>query len=134
MKGRISCLRWKHCSAAVCPLADDWQRHQHIDGERICGWLYELAKDGGEARLRQALPSNAVDRLATVSPALYSRWYAIRKRLREAARSGSRMEAGHRLSLIKAGGIVATTAPQCRQLASLAALAAPRGDAQHGAG
>ena len=131
MKGRIPCPRWEHCSAAVCPLVEDWQRHQHIDGERICGWLYELAKDGGEARLRQALPSTAVDRLATVGPTLCSRWYPIRKRLREAARTGSRMEAGQRLSL-RSGGIDATLVPRCQQAAVPAAMTAPRLDATHG--
>lgn len=100
------CPRWESCSAPVCPLAPDWERLRHVDGERVCGLLCELAKKGGEARLRGALPCALVDRLAEVAPKVAARWYPIRKRLRKASRTGSRMAAGQRLTLPKGGAVV----------------------------
>lgn len=99
------CPRWESCSAPVCPLAPDWERLRHIDGERVCGLLCELVKDGGNARLRGALPSELVDRLAAVGPQMAARWYPVRKRLRKASRTGSRMAAGQRLRRQEGGTV-----------------------------
>lgn len=100
------CPRWDGCSAPVCPLDGDWHRCQHLPGERVCGLLCELAKGGGEARLRAALPCALVDRLAEVGPMLAARWERVRRRLGEASRTGSRMAAGQQLARCKGVAVV----------------------------
>lgn len=111
MTGPRQCPRWENCSAPVCPLAPEWEQFRHLDDERVCGLLCELAKDGGEARLRGALPATLVDRLAEVAPKIEARHYPIRKRLRLASRTGSRIEAGQALARRK-GGAVEVLNPQ----------------------
>ena len=95
-KGAACCPRFDSCNAPVCPL-DDWERAQHLPGERVCGLLCELVKDGGEARLRARVPSDLVDTLAEVCPKVAARWQRIRGELDRASRSGSKLESGQRL-------------------------------------
>jgi len=105
MTGPTLCPRWDGCAAPVCPLASDWNQQRHLDGERVCGLLCELAKHGGEARLRGVLSAVLVDRLTEVAPAIASRWYPIRKRLQRASRTGSRMASGQRLARHNGGSV-----------------------------
>lgn len=95
-KGAARCPRFDSCNAPVCPL-DDWQRAQHLSGERVCGLLCELGKDCGEARLRAVMPSELMDTLAEVCPKVAARWERIRRVLVRAARTGSKLEAVKRL-------------------------------------
>lgn len=99
------CPRWDGCSAPVCPLAGDWRRCGHLDGERICGLLSELVKDGGEARLRGALPVALVDSLTEVAPKVAATYSRIRRGLDRASRSSSRIASGQRLSLCAGGSM-----------------------------
>lgn len=96
-KGAARCPRFDSCNAPVCPLGD-WERAQHLSGERVCGLLCELVKDGGEARLRARVPSDLVDTLAEVCPRVSARWERIRRGLDIASRSGSKLESGTRLN------------------------------------
>lgn len=95
-KGAARCPRFDSCNAPVCPL-DDWQRAQHLSGERICGLLCELVKDGGEARLGSRVPSVLVHTLTDVLPKVSARWGRIRGELDRASRSGSKLDSGSRL-------------------------------------
>lgn len=95
-KGAARCPRFDSCNAPVCSL-DDWQRAQHLPGERVCGLLCELVKDGGEARLRARVPSELVDTLTEVCPNVAARWQRIRSELDRASRSGSKLESGQTL-------------------------------------
>lgn len=106
MIGPRDCPRWEGCSAPVCPLDGAWHRCKHLPGERVCGLMSELVKDGGEARLRASLPSALFNLLAEASPLIASRWGRVRKRLDEASRTGSRMAAGQRLARCKGVAIV----------------------------
>lgn len=133
MTGPNVCPRWDGCAAPVCPLASDWQRHRHLDGERICGLLCELAKDGGEARLRGVLSAVLVDRLAEVAPAITSRWYPIRKRLQRASRTGSRMACGQRLARHKGGSVEVGAATVGQSPATPARVTVPPVSASLGA-
>lgn len=133
MTGPRDCPRWEGCGAPVCPLAHDWQRAQHLDGERVCGLLCELAKDGGEARLRAALSMELVDRLATVGPKVAARWERVRKRLRESARTGSRMAAGQRLAQGRGGAVMDAPATPSDALEAVGATVATGHNAARGA-
>lgn len=98
------CPRWDSCSAPVCPLDPLWRQVPHLCGERVCGYLLELAKPGGEGRIRSALSSNLVERVSEAyreltddrAHAARGRGY-IRAVLSRAATTGSRIESGHRL-------------------------------------
>lgn len=92
-----ACPRFDHCSAPVCPLDCNWQRCTHLSGERVCGLLCELVKDGGEARLRGCVPAKLVDTLAAVAPALSSAHGCVRRQLRRAALSSSKLASAQRL-------------------------------------
>jgi hypothetical protein len=110
------CPRWDSCSAPVCPLETDWRRCDHLDGERVCGLLSELVKDGGEARLRGVLPAALVDTLTEVAPMVAARLYRIRRALERASRTSSRMASGQCLARYVRGAIegadrAATNAP-----------------------
>jgi hypothetical protein len=91
------CPRYENCSAPICPLDCDWQRRTHLSGERVCGLLCELVKQGGEARLRGSLRSELVDTLARVAPDISARWRRVRARLETAALSPSKVASGQRL-------------------------------------
>jgi len=95
-RGAARCPRFDGCNAPICPL-DDWQRAQHLPGERVCGLLCELVKEGGEARLRARLPSELVDTLTEVCPSVAARWQRIRSELDRASHSGSKLESGQSL-------------------------------------
>lgn len=97
------CPRWDGCSSPVCPLAVDGRRCGHIDGERVCGLLSELVKDGGESRLRGVIPAALVDTLIETAPKVAARLYRIRRVLERASRSSSCMAAGQRLSRCAGG-------------------------------
>lgn len=127
------CPRWEGCVAPVCPLATDWERHRHLDGERVCGLLCELAKEGGEARLRGVLSAVLVDRLAEVAPAIASRWYPIRKRLQRASRTGSRVASGQRLARHNGGSVEDATVALGKPPATSARVTVPPVPASCGA-
>ncbi len=45
------CPRFDRCSAPICPLDADWQHRAHLNGEPICIFLREAAKQGGKLRV-----------------------------------------------------------------------------------
>lgn len=96
-KGAARCPRFDCCNAPICPLDPHWPLAQHLPGERVCGLLCELVKDGGEARLRARVPSELVETLAEVCPSVAARWQRIRGELDRASRCGSKLESGQRL-------------------------------------
>lgn len=108
------CPRWESCSATVCPADPLWRQVPHLCGERVCGYLLELAKPGGEGRIRSALSSDFVERIREAYAALSADdgddgaavckgAVYIRAKLRRAAETGSRMDAGRRLRASRDG-------------------------------
>ncbi len=96
------CPRFDHCSAPICPLDCLWQRRTHLPGERVCGLLNELVKQGGKARIGRALSVELVDTVAAVAPAIGARWSDVRHKLRCAALTGSKLASGQRLQNARA--------------------------------
>lgn len=47
-----ACPRYDKCSAPICPVDPNWRRRSHLEGERVCVWLTELSKAGGEEQIR----------------------------------------------------------------------------------
>lgn len=102
------CPRWESCSAPVCPLDPIWRQVPHLRGDRVCAYLTERAKPGGEARLRSILSSDLAEKVSEAYRELSTadchdgmhvergRGY-IRAVLSRAATTGSRIESGRRL-------------------------------------
>lgn len=89
----MACPRYAKCSASICPLDPDWEARFHLPGERVCRWLTELAKPGGEGRIRAALVEVTADQIVQVAPLVYESMGApLRHRIDEAAKTGSMLE------------------------------------------
>src|SRR5690606_15303644 len=58
------CPRWESCSAPVCPADPLWRQVPHLRGDRVCAYLTERAKPGGEARLRSILSSGLAEKVS----------------------------------------------------------------------
>ncbi|MDR6935481.1 hypothetical protein J2X58_000766 [Luteibacter sp. 3190] len=92
MNGRsLRCPRFDSCNANVCPLDPQWPRAEHRQGERVCGLLTELAKVDGQAQVATVLSSEQFDTLVREWPKVEARWGDIRYRLKNAAKTGSRI-------------------------------------------
>lgn len=94
-KGHHACPKFDTCSAPICPLDAQWSARRHLPGERICLWLREAVKPGGDQALREALPITLVEHITAALPAIQSSNSDIRHKLRQAAAAGSKRGAPH---------------------------------------
>lgn len=90
------CPKFDGCSAPICPLDPEWPQACHLEGEAVCLWLRELSKPSGEAVLAHALPGNAVQVIVKAAPNIIARHGPIRRMLKRAAQTGSKVQAGQR--------------------------------------
>lgn len=77
------CPRFEKCSVPICPLMPSAGRHLH--GERICPYLREAVKPGGEARLRCYLPEDVARSISLAVPRVIALHGAIARALRRAS-------------------------------------------------
>src|SRR5699024_11212984 len=96
--------KWDTCSANICPLDPDWHKRTHLAGERVCFWLTERAKDGGHARVavrlapvRGACAGELNEAIAEAEPNILARQSHIKKVVRAASRTGSKLANSQRL-------------------------------------
>lgn len=68
------------------------EQRTHLKSEPVCGFLLELVKPDGEATLRGVLPTEVVEAITTLAPAIISRHGPIRRACEKAAKSGSRLK------------------------------------------
>jgi len=87
------CPKYKKCSANICPLDHDWQLRTHLKGEPVCFYLREYVKQGGIARLRGCIPREMFEQIALNLPDIRSRHGDINRRLENAAKTGSKIDA-----------------------------------------
>lgn len=85
------CPKFSSCNASLCPL-DDWGRHQHLDGEPVCLYLREAAKQAGILNSDPYIPGELSEKVSQAYPAIVSRWGDIRRRLVRAALSPSKIK------------------------------------------
>ncbi len=85
------CPKFQSCSAPICPLDPNWRKACHLKGERICFYLCEAQKNGSEARFRDKGLEKLYQLMVEVAPDISIRWEPIRKVLKRAAKTGSRM-------------------------------------------
>ena len=96
------CPRYAACSAPICPLDPGWRARCHMPMERICIWLMELAKPGGEELIAIALPRETIRFIAGALPDIATHWGAIRRALERSPANGSRFAAQQALGRSKA--------------------------------
>jgi hypothetical protein len=85
------CPKFESCSAPICPLDSIWRKRRHLKGERVCFYLCEAQKDGSEARFRGKGLEKLYQLMVEATPDISIRWEPIRKVLKRAAKTGSRM-------------------------------------------
>jgi hypothetical protein len=81
------CPRFFDCNAALCPLEPAWRQVQHLPGERVCYYAIQSAK-AGAAEYHAADPAFAA--FCDVLPEVLAKHPIIRRRVEEAAKTGSR--------------------------------------------
>jgi hypothetical protein len=100
-----SCPRYLTCSAPICPLDPDWPKRSHLHEDRVCIWLTELSKPGGEQRIRLPLEGAVAQRVVQTYPEISASYGVIRNRLVASSKTGSRLEqqqrAGERLGALR---------------------------------
>jgi hypothetical protein len=87
-----TCPKFQGCSAPICPLEPNWRERQHLKGERVCFYLCEAKKDISEHRFRGKGLGKLYQLIVEAAPEISDRWEPIRKALRRAAETGSRMD------------------------------------------
>lgn len=100
-----SCPRWERCNAPVCPADPDSRRRVHRQGEHVCLYLTEIAKNGGGERLQRMLSTPLLEAVAeshqditapTTVENLPQGHAVIARTIAKAATTGSRIEANKR--------------------------------------
>jgi len=86
-----ACTKFQACSAPICPLDTNWRKTVHLKGERVCFYLCEAQKGGSEARFRGKGLEKLYQLMVEATPDISIRWEPIRKVLKRAAKTGSRM-------------------------------------------
>lgn len=86
-----SCPKFERCNAAYCPAVGG----SHLKGDKVCLYLREAVKTGGEQRLRGTLPSNLAEVVIASASQLLHGTGPLAAELRRAAKSGSKIEQGH---------------------------------------
>ena len=87
-----ACPKWDRCSAAYCPALGPTVGGKHYAGERVCSYLLESVKEGGQARLREYLPKQTVDLVVREGLRLLNSTGPLKKPLTRATKSGSRVQ------------------------------------------
>jgi hypothetical protein len=95
------CPKFAGCNAPVCPMYEHWRETAHFTGERVCLWLRELQKPGGTELVAGTLRGDMFEAVSKASTEIMARsvpGYAnLRRVLRRAASSGSKVASGERL-------------------------------------
>jgi hypothetical protein len=86
-----TCPKYQGCSAPICPLDPNWHKTKHLKDERVCFYLCEAQKDGSELRFRGKGMGKLYQLIVEITPDISIRWEPIRKVLKRAANTGSRM-------------------------------------------
>jgi hypothetical protein len=99
MNPMTACPRYDKCSAPICPLDPDWRLRTHLPEDRVCRWLTELAKPGGETRLRERLARTMVDQIVQIAPLIRNLAPAnVKRAIDRASKTGSTLEHHRKLA------------------------------------
>jgi hypothetical protein len=90
-----SCPKWEGCNAAYCPVLGG----MHLQGERVCLYLREAVKVGGEAQIRHALRGELAEAVLRAAQELLPSRGPLGLALVRASGSGSKLASGRRLQV-----------------------------------
>lgn len=104
MKTMMECPRFDCCSANRCPLDPAWPTRPQLSGEPVCFYLREAVKESAEARFAarddfdvyQAACRMLSEDVGSV----------IRSRLKEAARTGSKIDGARHFGARHEGNVL----------------------------
>ena len=97
------CPKFEHCSAAYCPGLGPVIGGKHYEGDRVCTYLLESVKEGGQARLRGYLSTDLADPVIRDGLRHLSSAGPLKKPLTRASMKGSRMESMRRAAGFRGG-------------------------------
>jgi hypothetical protein len=100
-----TCPKWSRCGAAYCPALGSLFGGKHYKDERVCAYLLESVKGGGQIRLRGIVPTPLADVVISDSVRLRDSAGPLQKPLNRASQRGSRIEAMKQASQFKARGV-----------------------------
>ena len=86
-----TCPKFHHCSAPVCPLDSKWKKRKHLKDERVCFYLCEVQKQYSQAIFRGRGLEELYQLMVEVTPDISRRWEPIKKALKKATKTESRM-------------------------------------------
>ena len=88
------CTQFDHCSAPICPLDPNWRVCKHLNGEPVCLWLREYAKDPDMGNLSSSVHTELAPQVAECYREVFASvgYSDIRTRLTRAAKSPSKIK------------------------------------------
>jgi hypothetical protein len=93
MNPMMACPRYDRCSAPICPLDPAWRKRTHLSEDRVCRWLTELAKPGGETLLREYLAEETASQIVRIAPIIGFLGPAnVKAAISRASTTGSRLK------------------------------------------
>ncbi len=95
------CPKSDVCNAPCCPVDSKWSRRVVLNADAVCFYMLEAVKDGAQERFEGAGLGTLYRRVVVVSPLMQVRFGRIRRKVADAAKSGSRM--GRRIARKEAG-------------------------------
>lgn len=99
-----SCPKFQRCSAAYCPALGPGLGGKHLKGEKVCSYLLESMKDGGQPRLRGCLPTGLADAVIRDGLRLLNSTGPLKKALARASKQESRMASMERAASFRGSG------------------------------
>jgi hypothetical protein len=84
------CPKFDSCNAPICPLDPDWKRRSHLDGERVCYYLTEYAKQAARPILRGGLAVEHYEAIKEGYPKVIAAHPRIKRQLERSSTSNPR--------------------------------------------
>ena len=86
------CKFFLNCNAPICPVDPDWKKRSHLNGERVCYYLIEYAKEGARPILKAALSTEMYSRIAEVYPQVVDQVGPVRRKLKSSSKNPPRVK------------------------------------------
>lgn len=99
-----TCPKFSGCNAAYCPALGPVFGGKHYEGDRVCSYLLESVKEGGQAHLRRYLPKELADPVINDGLRFRNSTGPLNKALKRASKQGSRMESMKRAAGFRRSG------------------------------
>ena len=85
------CPKWDSCNASLCPLDLDISKRVYLRGESICFYMHEYVKPNSYKRFKVSHRGEIYKAISDVIKAVLSNHGYIKRRLKRASKTPSRM-------------------------------------------